>query len=79
MPSESLTTSGRLAQPSDRLVPGAATGRRGRGGRRRTLRSEPNHPLLASRVAPPRERVTAATGRKEDARKREQAAREAEK
>lgn len=36
----------------------------------RTLRSEQNHPLLASRVAPLRKAAAAATGRKEDERKK---------
>ena len=72
-----LTTSGRLAQPSDRLVQGLSN-REAPAEAGRTLRREQNHPLLSSRVAPPRKQAAAATGRKEDKRKREEA-REEEK
>lgn len=69
MPPENLIISGRLAQPSDRLAPGLSN-REAPAEAGRTLRSEQNHPLLASRVAPPRKPAAVATGRKEDERKR---------
>lgn len=69
-PPGSLTISGRLAQPSDRLAPGLSN-REAPAEAGRTLRSEQNHPLLASRVAPPRKQAAAATGRKEERSKEE--------
>lgn len=65
-PPGNLTISGRLAQPSDGLAPGLSN-REAPAEAGRTLRSEQNHPLLASRVAPPRKQAAAAaTGRKEE-------------